>query len=91
MFADIKPLVAYIRQERNVKYYGYREARPRVTLLYFDRDNEEIERLEEYLYKLAGEPLRANHVLFEVTAEEYTYSLLFTDNKVHLGLGVKPF
>lgn len=72
----------------NVTFYGYRQAQPKLNLVSFDRDDKQIKRLEERLYEITG-AVRDNHVLFEVTVNEYTLALQFTDGNMWLGLGVE--
>lgn len=74
--------------EENVTFYGYRQARPKLRLVSFDRDDRKIKLLEERLYKIT-EAIRNNHVLFEVKVNEYILALQFTDRKMWLGLGVE--
>lgn len=72
----------------NVTYYGYRQARPKLHLVSFNRYDSEIKRLEERLSEIAG-TTKDNHVLFEVKIEEYVIALQFTDENMWLGLGVE--
>lgn len=74
--------------KKNVKRHGYRQARPKVYLVSFDREDIEIERLEKLLYEFTGER-KDNHTLFEVRVNEYTLALQFSDDKMYLGLGVE--
>ena len=80
--------LAFMINEENVTFYGYRKASPGMYLVSFDREDKKIKRLEERLYEIT-KATRDNHVLFEVKVDEYTLALQFTDMKMWLGLGVE--
>lgn len=84
---DIIQLNLNINQE-NVTFYGYRQARSKLNLVSFDRDDREIKLLEERLYEITKEA-KDNHVLFAVKVNEYILALQFTDDNMLLGLGVE--
>lgn len=74
--------------KEDVTFHGYREARPRVLLVSFNRDDIEVQRLEKRLYDLTG-AIRDNHVLFEIQTSECAVAVQFTDCKMYLGVGVE--
>ena len=84
---DIMHLNFNINQE-NVTFYGYRQARPKLNLVSFERDDRSIKRLEERLHKIT-KTTKDNHVLFEVRVDECVLALQFTDDQMWLGLGVE--
>lgn len=84
---DIRHLHLRIHKE-NVTFYGYRKALPKVRLVFFEREDSEIKELEENLYKVTGE-MKDNHVLFELTLDEYSIALQFTDSNMWIGIGVE--
>lgn len=55
--------------KENVTFHGYRRALQKVSLVSFEREDREIKKLEERLYKITGE-MQDNHVLFELTIDE---------------------
>lgn len=77
-----------IINQKNVKFYGYREACPKFHLMSFDCDDREIKRLEERLYEITG-AAKDNHVLFAVELDGNILSLRFSDGNMWLGLGVE--
>lgn len=71
----------------NTKFYGYRQAFPKMPLVSFDREDREIKELEKRLYEVTGAS-EDNHVVFEVKVNECILALQFTDGEMCLGLGV---
>ncbi len=78
----------YIINKKNVTFYGYRKAQPKLHLVSFDRDDREVKRLEERLYEITG-ATKDNHVLFEVKLDGNILAVKFSDGNMWLGLGVE--